>query len=262
MKIKEARQVFILFFFLFIITLYISIKHLGLTQSVKSIYSSFITPTPTLFIPRPTPEVQGIIETNQAVPTIDPNPFVNCSIHEKCGGGTRYVRKSVCNTSLYCCFLNDGTSKLMTKNECDNYYTKNSGGVSSSKTNYNYQSVPTFPPCTIYYPSLGYSQTYTYLSTQDCSYWREQANSGYNAVPTKSPVPTVSQQAQDEYNQLLKEHKDACDAAAAEWRYLEEDFMTNEYINFSSSYDAAVEIEKRRQIYQQELYDAGCINRI
>jgi len=58
----------------------------------------------------------------------------------------------------------------------------------------NNQQANNYPSCTIYYPALGYSQTY-YVSPEICSYYRQQATTTYQAPDPPSfqidPLPTV-----------------------------------------------------------------------
>ena len=46
-------------------------------------------------------------------------------------------------------------------------------------------------PCTVYYPALGYSQTYSYISPEQCQQWKDRATSNTtttNNPPTNSPT--------------------------------------------------------------------------
>lgn len=222
-------------------------------------YNEFTSPTLTT-TPKPvvskipTPTVATEVKSAYRVaPTIDPDPPVHCSIHPDCGGGTIPLKKSECAMTT-CCQIGDQWIFYKDKNKC----TADQGGKSSSYTgSVNTNTVPSYPPCTIYYSALGYSQTYNYMSPETCEEWRKT-----NMIPTYTPVPTIDQKAIDDYNQLLDDHRDACNKAVAEWRYYKERFMEGEGKEYSSSYEAALELERRRQIYQQDLYDAGCTNTI
>lgn len=166
------------------------------SAAVLSAQALTATPSPTIYI-KPT-----------RVPTIDPNPPVHCQISAECGGGTRLLRKSECDNVVccltdqrcggprsttklecdnsFCCLLNDGTGKLLpSKSACDNYYSNNSQGNTPN-------SAPTYPPCTIYYPALGYSQTYSSASPEECQQWRNNAkpvvlvtSAPYTPTPTQ-----------------------------------------------------------------------------
>lgn len=60
-----------------------------------------------------------------------------------------------------------------------NSYVNAGGNPNTYKPSYNpstYTLHETYPPCTIYYPSSGYSKTYYSMSPEDCNYWKEQNN--------------------------------------------------------------------------------------
>lgn len=49
---------------------------------------------------------------------VDPDPMINCNVHENCGGGTRYVKNSVCGNST-CCKVGDHWIFYLSKDECN-----------------------------------------------------------------------------------------------------------------------------------------------
>lgn len=49
---------------------------------------------------------------------IDADPMVNCNVHDNCGGGTRYIKKSVCENST-CCKVGDDWIFYFSKDECN-----------------------------------------------------------------------------------------------------------------------------------------------
>jgi len=58
-------------------------------------------------------------------------------------------------------------------------------------------ATPSYPPCTIYYPALGYSQTYYYTSPEQCRINQNSVNMTTSVPPeianrTYSPMPTLS----------------------------------------------------------------------
>lgn len=179
-------------------------------NSQSSFQEKFVSPVPTeenpTFVPKtdPDPIITCNIHANcgggtRQMKQSECSQMICCSINKKCGGGARFITKAECN-NLYCCFLNDGTSKLMTKNECDNYtesYPKieQSSNNSSSNT-FNYDSPETYPACTIFYRTLGYSQTYTHLSPEECVSQQKKMD---QSVYTYEPLPTPT------YNPAIKE---------------------------------------------------------
>jgi hypothetical protein len=65
------------------------------------------SPSPTA-IPQPTNTPEPTIKKVQykPVPTVDPNPYVDCKYTTECGGGTVKIRKSECDKST-CCQIGD-----------------------------------------------------------------------------------------------------------------------------------------------------------
>lgn len=126
-----------------------------------------LTPTPTLtqiVSPTITPKK---INTEQFSPKYDGSRTGNIiSYKEWCTG----KQISIYENELTKGVANDGKTYYMTVGDW-NCYDKNSlvaKQLSNTQTNY--------PPCIVYYPSLGYSKTYNYTSPSDCSYWQQIAN--------------------------------------------------------------------------------------
>ena len=163
-------------------------------------FSDYKVKNPVSVKTSPEPQVAG----EKFIPPKEADPYVNCNIHQKCGGGTKYVRKNVCDTGMYCCFLNDGTSKLMTKYECDNYSVNNPQNVnpsSSTDTSYNYVPNYSNPPCTLYSAVLGYSTTY-YIDTETCNKWKsDQEKSNQNYLNWKANSESSSTGSTSTYSQ-------------------------------------------------------------
>jgi hypothetical protein len=155
-------------------------------------------PLPTITLPTSSPTQ---LPTATPKPYVNPDPIITCNINASCGGGSRQLRQSVCDSmncclidqrcggpkfitktacnNSFCCLLNDGTGKLLSsKSACDNYATQ----VFENSIN----NQPTYPSCTVYYPVLGYSQTYTDTPPETCQTWQDQASS----VKTAPPIQT------------------------------------------------------------------------
>lgn len=58
-------------------------------------------------------------------------------------------------------------------------------------TNINFEvsAIPTYPPCTIYYPALNKTTTYTYMSPEECQKQKDYINNLSNQQ-TLTPIPT------------------------------------------------------------------------
>ena len=160
------------------------------------------------------------------------------------------MKKSECNL-LTCCELGRGSWSLYPNNSACDQAQSNYNSSKTSGSNY--------PPCTVYYPALHTSSTYSYTSPETCRQWQDTANAGSTNTfqPTTPPA-----QDNTEYNNLLKQHAEACQRVVAEWNTYKENFYANEYNNYSSSAEAVQALESRRQTYQQEAYSVGCTQTI
>lgn len=194
-------------------------------------FKSNPTPTPTILQPSPTPKLKS--KTKESITPTQTNnldPIITCNVHTNCGGGSKQMKKSECDQTT-CCKIGDKWYFYLSKEKCKQ-------DQNSYWSNYYKEIFPIPTKFPTYSPS--------------------------QPTPTKvpAPTPTINQAAIDEYNQLLKEHKEACDAAVADWIRIKNEFMETQYNNYSSSVEAMMTLEQMRQNYQQELYDAGCSNTI
>jgi len=144
-------------------------------------------PTPTLYQVLPTIKTVNKVNNTQNNNSGVVTDMVNCNINAKCGGGTKLMKKSECDSS-YCCFLKDGTAKLLSsKSACDNYFSNTTTNQNTNTTNY--------PPCIISHPEGG-SSTYYNISPEQCKKDKDTFNSIYNA---SKPAPTSSYVAPTTY---------------------------------------------------------------
>ena len=120
---------------------------------------------------------------------MDSDPIENCgpSVNSK---QTVRVKRSECKNYTDCGFIN-GTWIFMTKSECDK---KQAEDKSNNTKSYSYNPTTytpnNYPPCTIYYPALGYSQTYNYTSPSQCQIWKNQVSSSTTTTFTQPPAPS------------------------------------------------------------------------
>jgi len=149
--------------------------------------STVITPSPTA-----TPSLMPYAE-NAKPQIVEKDPVITCNISPECGGGSRRMKRSNCNSmtccltdskcggpkfitktecnNSYCCLLNDGAGKLLSsKSACDNYYSY------SKNNSYLGNTASKYPPCVVYYPALRYSQTYNNISSEECLKWQNEAD--------------------------------------------------------------------------------------
>ena len=145
--------------------------------------------------PTATPEVKGVV----ANPTVqNTDPIINCGISAECGGGSRQMKKSEC-TQTTCCQIGNKWYFYLSKTKC----LADQASANQAKTP-SYNTLPNYAPCTVYYPVLGYSQTYNYISPAQCLTWQQQAGS-YSSLPTYTPPTSTPQptMSPEEYQALL-----------------------------------------------------------
>jgi len=116
----------------------------------------------------PTDELKKI-QYVAPLPTIDPNPFVNCNISKNCGGGSKLLRRSVCDQSTCCGFNNGSWIFYESKSQCD--VDQNSA---------NRQNIPNYT-----YPTYVPLPTWAPLPT--LIPWPT-----YAPMPTFAPYPTMA----------------------------------------------------------------------
>jgi len=192
------------------------------------------------------------ITTNKKVTstTGTSDPIVNCTINANCGGGTRQMKQSECNQSI-CCQIGNNWSIYPSKTTCtqaqNNFYAINSGVTTNN-----------YPPCTIYYPALGYSQTYSYISPEQCQIWKNNATKSttntYVPSVTIAPTPTLTPVPTTDPN--------LCSQAVAEWNSYKEDFYATRYNTYSSSAEAIIVLNSEMQEIQSLIYSYGCNNKL
>jgi len=83
----------------------------------------------------------------QTQTNVDSDPIVNCIIHEKCGGGSTRIKKSVCDNSI-CCTYPDRNVFYLDKNQCNssNNTTSNQQNDNTTQTTTTNYTFPTTPP--------------------------------------------------------------------------------------------------------------------
>lgn len=151
-------------------------------------------------IPSPT-----VSQTPEPLPVVtpDPDPVINCLFTNI---PDREMRKSACNRATEC-EIGDKWVFYSSKDACirdqkaeqpapkaTQTPTKAPQTVPSVQPAQTY-SAPSYPPCTVYYPALGYSQTYSYTSPETCAMW-QASNSGSNATAPAPSVEPVDNSAQ------------------------------------------------------------------
>lgn len=106
------------------------------------------------------------------------NQKVYCQIHERCGGGNKYITQDECN-NLFCCFLDDGSAKLMNKYLCDNYY---------NNQNTNNLAVLTTPSSAYNCKSWWDGKFYELNSKEACDELHQKETEWFNALNQTSQV--------------------------------------------------------------------------
>ena len=219
-------------------------------------FTSNLEPTPTILQPTPTPTTTPI----RIQPTVDPDPIIDCKFTYL---GTIRLRRSVCSKSTDCQIggkwvYYDSVEKCKADQKASNNST---GSVSNTFQPVNYYK------CTLCYHNYQSSDncvTYDSLvkTKAECDAEQAKLDSYGKSYVIPTATPTINQSAIDEYNQLVKDHQTACDAAAADWIRIREQFEATQFNNYSSSAEAVMALQQRMAQYQQELYGAGCSNKI
>lgn len=175
---------------------------IDLSGNVALIQKVDVTPTPDpnleLIIPSPNPTSTPTTKPTQPV-YVDPDPIIDCSSSApNCKGSSIRVHQSQCS-KITCCQVGDKWSIYRSSDQC--------------AQDQNAANQRAYPSCAVYYPSLGYSKTYS-MSASDCSYWQERAkvNIQVPSLPEikAAPLPSVelykpSQEYTDTYNRNIQE---------------------------------------------------------
>ena len=121
--------------------------------------------------PTPTKQIQKVVN----YPTSTPDPIISCNVHANCGGGTRSLRRSICEQSI-CCQVGgvwlfyENDSKCI-EDQNNRLYSNNN----SNPYNGNYESVKI--PCASNDERFPYNfgeLTYTECKIKTDQYWADR----------------------------------------------------------------------------------------
>lgn len=146
------------------------------------------TPTPSLSpqpysLVTPSPIPSATIIPTRETATVNPDPLIGCVMTPECGGKTIQLHKSQCDTWI-CCQIGNSWSLYPSRDSC----------TSAQNSRFN-----NYPSCTVYYPGLGYSQTYNNVSASQCALWQQQANSSTSTLNFEPPPSIEPYQYSQEY---------------------------------------------------------------
>lgn len=166
---------------------------LGVKTEAVEVPSLQTTIIPTHELPTPTP----ITKQNYITPATD--PIIDCSVINI---GTIKTKASQCSIS-FACEIGRGkwylyTSKekcTLDQNSFTANYNKEQGNNTNVSINNNSYSAPSYPPCTVYYPSLGTSQTYSTFSPEYCKTLQDSARIGGTNTLQPTAIPVGKSQA-------------------------------------------------------------------
>lgn len=102
------------------------------------------------------------------------------------------------------CVLYTGRHIQADKMTCDDFTTRRYDPYETQKKSNNsgstqQQYVPKyFPPCTVYYSKWGFSQTYTYMTPEECQRTQDDAKSD-NSVAPSNPTPTLTDEQKQQF---------------------------------------------------------------
>lgn len=151
----------------------------------------FASPYPTA---SPTAKPLGVKKNTQAV--LDSDPPVHCQISSKCGGGTTPLKKSECD-NMICCVSPNG-ARFVPKQECN-------GGMGSATAPSGTSPINKYPDCTVYYPGLKMSQTYSGFAPEYCLSVQQQANRNPNATTQPNTLIPPHEQPSSTADPALRE---------------------------------------------------------
>lgn len=208
-SIVKYSLVFCFIYLLFNAGIVLSLDTILKEQKVKKDYLKYQTAT---------------IMPQNLTPT-QTSDMVNCSISKECGGGTKLLKKSVCDNSTCCgftggkwvfyqsisackrdqnkelgvqsnttkinCIGPDGKTFQTTQVECDNFNKAwGKKPVNTQAPVYNNQNINKYPACVVYYPGLKTTDTYYHLSPSECINLKNKVASG-SVPPTSSNITCV-----------------------------------------------------------------------
>jgi len=144
----------------------------------------------------------------------DPDPVISCNVHVSCGGGTRQLRKSICDQSV-CCQVGNTWLFYESKSKCteDQNFTNEQGASNNYSNNYtnqtNYETVKI--PCS--YSSGQFQYNFGELTYNECKvktdeYWAKErqkiSDSSLTNYPTSIP-PTQAGKSQADIDKCKNE---------------------------------------------------------
>ncbi len=220
------------------------------SSSLISLPSPVAKPSTSTATPKPTNKVTT--NTGSTITCVGPDDkqFVTTmeeckTLNEKWGKPVDYM--TTCNYPIEC----GGQSKYIKKSECD-VPCKRTSGTSTTNTYTPTYKATTYTPCIVYYPILGYSQTYNYMTTDACNKAKADANT-YTTTPpvittTTTPPPTSnlmscngtsSSGSYTYFGELT--FKECCNKLCSEAYILDKRAISSQYGQQSSTYDAIVQ---------------------
>lgn len=137
------------------------------------------------------------IEKSNIVPTVDPDPIINCLIHASCGGGSRQLRKSACDQTI-CCQIGESWIFYESSSKCDQdqdaYY------------NQNKYVAPTFAPLPTWAPLPTYAPFPTYPPFEPYDEWEKNNPEEPQPIDTKA-YEDCMRDARDTYSAAIQRSK-------------------------------------------------------
>ena len=127
------------------------------------------------------------------------DPIITCnSTYPSCLGQSIQVRQSEC-PNITCCGFRNGTWRAELKNQCVIDQNNDSSGsqagtqpingsAGDGSGSINTYNSPSYPPCTIYYPASGTSQTFTTFSPETCKSFQDSANLSAQPAPNQQSI--------------------------------------------------------------------------
>ncbi len=173
-------------------------------------------PTP---IPTSTP-YPTVVQPTRAT-YVDPNPIITCNVSANCGGGTRQLRKNVCDNST-CCQIGDSWLFYEDKDKCivdQNAYVSSNNNQQSGGSS---DLVPVFLSyygISFYCPPQNVDAAKSINSTMESkkSQWASDYNTCYkNATETDSCYQTCTNIRENERNACSNANYADCSLQASD----------------------------------------------
>ena len=167
------------------------------------------------------------------------------------------VNGTVTKSTSVDCVGPDGKHFQTTQKSCDEFNAKWGNTKTSPVSNLPIQSKPSYPN----YVTITCTTAYGVYTSYGKDYTEAQMycnNLQQNAIKLQQNMPTYAPINVQPTSLPVSDNTEQCNDIRSEWQSFKENFMTNNYNNYSSSAEAIYALEVYRQGYQQAYNGADC----